>query len=429
MNAIIHRGTCEIGGTLIELESGKSRLLLDAGYPLFLNGQPICQKISKYPPSKLLELGVLPAIRGLYKWDAPALDGIIISHAHLDHYGLLKYVHPGIPVYLSSGTQALIKISQLFKISDTYPINARIFAMYKPFSVGKFTVKPYLMDHSAFDAAAFEISYSDKTVIYSGDFRGHGRKAVCLDRFIRGAAKEADVLFAEGSMASRRDELTLTEEELENVIIAKIKDQPGIALVQLSGQNIDRIVSFYRAALRLGKLFVVDIYTANVLHELNILSKNIPCPSYDKMKVFYPYRMTKMIFDEIGEEYARRFSAFRISRESVSAHQKQIVMLAKPSMGHDLARCKLTEGLFIYSMWQGYRSSDYQQSFEGWLQEKGFKDTYLHTSGHATVSDIRRLISGLQPKKIVPVHTMWPGAFLDYSDRVELYHDGMQFEV
>ena len=52
--------------------------------------------------------------------------------------------------------------------------------MYKPFEVGDFLIKPYLMDHSAFDAATFEISTEDKTIIYSGDFRGHGRKAVCL---------------------------------------------------------------------------------------------------------------------------------------------------------------------------------------------------------------------------------------------------------
>ena len=79
MNAVIYRGTQEIGGTLIELENGKSRLLLDAGYPLFLNGNPIDDKVAKQPPNELLKLGVLPAIQGLYKWDLPSIDGIIIS--------------------------------------------------------------------------------------------------------------------------------------------------------------------------------------------------------------------------------------------------------------------------------------------------------------------------------------------------------------
>ena len=34
MNITIHRGTHEIGGSCVELSSGKSRILLDFGIPL-----------------------------------------------------------------------------------------------------------------------------------------------------------------------------------------------------------------------------------------------------------------------------------------------------------------------------------------------------------------------------------------------------------
>jgi len=429
MNATIHRGTHEIGGTLIELNNGKSRLLLDAGFPLFLNGNPIDDKTAKLPHDELLKLGVLPSIVGLYSWDSPDFDGIIISHAHLDHYGLLKYVHPSIPVFMSLGTKTLIEISQTFKIVAEYPINIRLFKMYESFNIGNFVVKPFLMDHSAFDAAAFVIKADDKAVIYSGDFRGHGRKAACLDSFIRQATKEANVLFTEGSMVARSDELTITEDELELLIVYEIKGKNGITLVQSSSQNIDRIVSFYKAALRLGKTFVVDVYTANILHELHALGNKIPYPSYDKLKVFFPYQWTQKIFKEIGAEYAKRFSPYRISREQVAAEQNEIVMWVRPSMRSDLIRCNLNGGTFIYSMWKGYRDSAYQQSFENWLSEQGFSNVFLHTSGHATISDIRRLIDGLNPKKVIPIHTMQPDAFLDYSNKVELKNDGVAFEI
>ena len=435
MKATIHRGTREIGGTLIELNNGNSRLLLDAGYPLFLNGSPIDDKIAKLPPEELLKLGVLPSIDGLYQWDSPSFDGILISHAHLDHYGLLKYVHPDIPVYLSAGTKTLIEVSQTFKICEQYAINARLFKMdkpmNKPFAVGDYSVKPYLMDHSAFDSAAFEIKSNGKTVIYSGDFRGHGRKPKCLDRFIENVAKQADVLFVEGTMATRSDERTITEDELEKIIIDELRGKSGIALFQVSSQNIDRIVSFYKAAKRLGKTFVVDIYTANVLHELHKLGSKIPYPSYQNLKVFYPRWLAKKICEEIEKKYATRFSAFRISRAQIAARQNEIVMLVRPSMQNssDLGRCHLSGGTFIYSMWKGYRNSDYQQNFEKWLSEQGFNNTFLHTSGHATVSDIRRLIDGINPKKIVPVHTTQPNAFLEYSDKVEIQKDGKTFEI
>ena len=160
-------------------------------------------------------------------------------------------------------------------------------------------------------------------------------------------------------MVSRSDELIITEDELEMAIISELKNNNGIVLVQSSSQNIDRIVSFYRAALRLGKTFVVDVYTANVLHELHSLGNKIPYPSYDRLKVFYPYRLTQKIFNEIGAEFAKRFSAFYIPKEKIEKMQNEIVMTVRPSMMKDLERCNLAGGTFIYSMWQGYRTSDY----------------------------------------------------------------------
>lgn len=187
MNITIYRGTKEIGGTLIELKSKRTRILIDAGYPLFLNNKPIDDNIAKLPYPKLLELGVLPKINGLYAWDKADFDAVIISHAHLDHYGLLKYVNTEIPVYLSAGSKRIIEVSQLFKISNDFELQIKDFKMYEMFQVGDIKIKPYLMDHSAFDAAAFEILTENKTIIYTGDFRGHGRKAICLDRFISNA--------------------------------------------------------------------------------------------------------------------------------------------------------------------------------------------------------------------------------------------------
>lgn len=431
MDITIYRGTKEIGGTLIEIKTNTTRLLVDAGYPLFLNNMPIEDSIAKLPEEELRKLGVLPPIHGLYNWDVPAFDAVIVSHAHIDHYGLLKYVHPTIPIYLSAGTQKLITLSQLFNIVDNYPLNAREFKMYEAFSIGDIQIKPYLIDHSAFDAAAFEISAEDKIVIYTGDFRGHGRKAICLERFISQVAHGADVLFIEGTMFGRQYEQILSEYQLENEIVDIIKNHPAPVLFQSSSQNIDRLVSFYRASLKSDRLFVIDVYTANVLYELRQLGNRLPYPSieYPNIKVFYPYYLTQKIFKQIGEVYAKRFSAFHISKDRLKEVQNQAVMLVRPSMIKDIARCDLQNGIFIYSLWQGYRDSQSQNALEKMLKNAGFIIKLLHTSGHASIVDIRRVITALVPKKIVPIHTMVPDSFLDLSTRAEMQVDGIPFEV
>jgi len=48
---------------------------------------------------------ILPAVDGLYKNDKPSIAAVLLSHAHLDHYGFLQFVHPDIPLYMSIRTK------------------------------------------------------------------------------------------------------------------------------------------------------------------------------------------------------------------------------------------------------------------------------------------------------------------------------------
>lgn len=104
-------------------------------------------------------------------------------------------------------------------------------------------------------------------------------------------------------------------------------------------------------------------------------------------------------------------------------------MAVRPSMRMDIEIAGLQNGMFVYSLWKGYRDSDYQKEFEDYLDRLGFVADVLHTSGHATVSDIRRVITELEPKKIIPIHTMAPEAFIGLSENVTLKEDGKAFNI
>jgi len=95
----------------------------------------------------------------------------------------------------------------------------------------------------------------------------------------------------------------------------------------------------------------------------------------------------------------------------------------------DVEKCGIRDGVFLYSLWRGYRDEAYQQTFEKSLERVGFSLEALHTSGHATVADIRRVIDGLDPQKLIPIHTTHPDAFVDFCDKTERKHDGVPFEV
>ena len=74
MQLTIYRGTREVGGTMIEIKTQNTRVLLDAGYPLFSHGEVIDDELAKKPYQELLELGIIPKVKGLYRWEKPEFD-------------------------------------------------------------------------------------------------------------------------------------------------------------------------------------------------------------------------------------------------------------------------------------------------------------------------------------------------------------------
>ena len=55
-------------------------------------------------------------------------------------------------------------------------------------------------------------------------------------------------------------------------------------------------------------------------------------------------------------------------KDELKDKEDQLLMLVRPSMEEDLRLTGLSNGLFIYSLWSGYRSSDYQVEFEAFLK-------------------------------------------------------------
>ena len=86
-------------------------------------------------------------------------------------------------------------------------------------SVGPFEVTPRLNDHSAFDAYSLVIEADDRTILYTGDIRGHGRKRALFEALLADPPVGVDVMLMEGTHVrpdpTHDDEDFETEEDLE----------------------------------------------------------------------------------------------------------------------------------------------------------------------------------------------------------------------
>jgi glyoxylase-like metal-dependent hydrolase (beta-lactamase superfamily II) len=100
----VHRGSNEIGGNCVEIATAKSRLILDVGMPLAEMMDANASRRRKPKRDDLIRRGVILPIRGLFS-PGPEIDGILLSHAHVDHFGLIEYTRPEIPVHFQSRSQ------------------------------------------------------------------------------------------------------------------------------------------------------------------------------------------------------------------------------------------------------------------------------------------------------------------------------------
>ena len=437
MHLTIHRGTREIGGSCVELRSGDCRIILDVGKPLPKPGTSHSdrRKWEKIPGPELYEMGYIPRVEGLYEWQVPTISGVLISHAHQDHYGFVNYVHPKVPVYMGEGTKRLIEITAQFTRSEIHLKNPQVFSWPSTFLMGEFNVTPHLVDHSSFGAFAFEIEARGKRLFYSGDFRGHGYLGKTLDIIARKCASGVDALIMEGTMLGRKGEQVLSEQDLADEAKRICRECPRAVLVYQSGQNVSRAVSFYKAAVSSGREFVLDVYTAHVLAELGQYKggDNLPYPgNLPGIRVWYPNRLTSRLKNEGQGAIVDRFgkTRFKMSRNDMPERLDKIMLYVRPGMECDIERISGIEGsVLLYSLWKGYREEGTTKKFLDTLNGLGISERYLHTSGHAPIPELQRLVDIVQPSRLFPIHTEYPDDFEQFRVPVGKIADGVPVEL
>ncbi|MDD5269928.1 MAG: MBL fold metallo-hydrolase [Candidatus Omnitrophica bacterium] len=407
MQLIIHRGTREIGGSCVELKTDKTRILIDFGLPL---------------DAEIQQKPAYPKIQP---------DAILISHSHMDHYGLLSYSHPDIPVYMSQGAKELIEVSNIFTPNKTGKVNVHVVKPKKPFVVGDLTITPYQVDHSAFDALAFLIEGEGKRVFYSGDFRGHGRKSALFKMMVDNPPENIDCMIMEGSMLGRGKQKYNDEEEIEGRIVQILKERKNITFLFASSQNIDRLVSAYRACLKTDSVFVIDLYTAFILDKLNKMKPSIPSFDWKNIRILYQRHHADALVGAGLKSLLYLYKKRKIEKEEIKLMRDRILMIERDNhySSKRLKDIGGTKGLrgarIIYSMWHGYLTD----KFKAYCESEGLIIEHVHTSGHATIEDLQAFAGALKPLSLIPIHTFEAKRYPELFKSVKILSDGEKYKI
>ena len=392
MEINIIRGQNQIGGSIIEVSSKNTKIILDVG--------------SNLDDKEI----VVPEIEGLFKGEAK-YDGVLISHYHSDHEGLATKILPEIPIYMGEKSYEIHKVTREY-IKKEYLKEPKTFKADEEFLIGDIKITPYLCDHSAFDAYMFLLDCEGKKILYTGDFRSNGRKS--FEPLLRKLPK-VDALITEGTNLSndKIGKINLTEKELEKRGIELLKGNDRPVFVLMAGTNIDRIVTFYKIANATKRLFLLDTYAGKIT---DTIGGNIPNPrTFSNVRIF----LTNQDKYEILKNYPKN----KIGKNEIA--NKNFMMCIRSSMKQYLENRSKEfsfEGcVLFYSMWEGYKKQENMKEFLKFMEEKGVKTISLHTSGHADEKDFDKLIKKVEPEIIIPVHTENSEWFKRYENCEVIY--------
>ena len=258
VNIDFYGGVDEIGGNKILVGSNSASFFLDFGMSFNKANDYFSEFLQPRKSNGIMdfiEMGLLPKIKGIYREDylrhsgldspeKPSINGILLSHAHMDHSAYIHHLRHDIPLYMTKDSQLILKVledtssvsfGETLEYKKTFYYTAKknadgykrlsgkdgrmerelnIVEPYKNFEIGDFTIKSAPVDHSLPGASAFLMENNEETVVYTGDLRFHGRKPEITNKFVKEAKKSnPKVLISEGTRIDNPS--TETEEDIE----------------------------------------------------------------------------------------------------------------------------------------------------------------------------------------------------------------------
>ncbi len=438
----LHGGVDEIGGNKILLRDRDTRVFLDFGMSYSM------KKLFYSPPflapkseRSLQELGILPRLEGVYKFDPkpPSVDAVFISHGHLDHSAYLSFIKREIPIYCGEATKSILQtLSQIrradleFNVAD---LDFRTFRTGDKISFGSLMVRPFHVDHSIPGAYGFVIDTSNGSVVYTGDFRDHGAKPEMTADFVEKATASEPVAVV--TEATNMTGATISSEtEVENKLQSIVSHAEGVVLAEFAYSDVDRLNSFYRIAKKNKRCLAVSLKQA---HLLNALRKDshlaVPDLNDDDILIF---RKSKKRFDkcerDLMKQYAgenKVFDVFEASKQqcnvvlALSFYDFEELIALEPAAG----------SCYVLSASEPFNEEmeiDYEKLLN-WLRHYGLPQYHVHVSGHIMPLQLKTALKEMNGKRIFPVHTENAGLFSkfmrDLKSKVNLVERGKEYTL
>lgn len=364
-------------GLKFVVEHGDRRCLFDFGVEYAPGRALFSQGLLPRPGREVADLvvaGAAPRVEGVYA-EAGGWDGrtaLFISHLHLDHTSLVRYVDPAVPLHYPAPMEPVrAGADAAGYLPWRHPVGSPI-ADRKEVAWGPIGVQFVAVDHDVPGASGFLVRTPDLYLAFTGDQRWHGLHPELTAGFAD-AARGCDVLVQEGVCLGLPAGPRVTEQEVLDGMARLLEASQGLVLVNLTPVNRERVAGFAAAARAAGRVFVME-------------------PGAALMAGFAGATLSDDLIAQVRAEPARFL---------VQLGFESLPMLIDLGAGRG--------AVYVHS--NGPPLAPFDPAYavmEGWVRQFGLEFVTLGTTGHSFPEDIERNVQLIRPRLVAPVHSMAP---------------------
>lgn len=338
---------------------------------------------------------VLPDIRFAIEL-GKALKGIVITHAHEDHYGALLSLWPflDVPVWMTPFTAGLLEAkANSERNAPKIPVN--VYKAGERFNVGPFGIEAIHVTHSIPEPVSLIIRTPLGTVVHTGDWKLDEAPSLGKDTdrtVFKRIGDEGVLALVCDSTNAMRDGVSPTESSVSESLAGLIAKAPGRVAITTFSSNVGRIRSIALAAEKAGR-------------KVMLMGRSL--------------RRVAEVADQIG--YLQGIEEFVEEDEFDSIDRKNMVIILTGSQGENRAalaklardehpRVHLTAGdLVIYSSRTIPGNEKAIIDTQNLLIEQGIdiltdENVLVHVSGHPRRAELQAMYEWVRPQVLVPVH-------------------------
>ncbi len=350
---------------------------------------------------------VMPDVRFLEE-ERRNLTGIVLTHAHEDHFGALMDLWPRlkVPVYATPFTAALLD-SKLKSEPGAPDIPVKVVPLGGRLPLGPFDVEFVSVAHSIPESNALAIRTPLGTVVHTGDWKIDRTPTIGTgtdETRLRAIGDEGVLAIVGDSTNAVREGRSPSESEVAQTLTELVKNARGRVAITTFASNVARIRAAALAAREADREVVVVGRAmdriAQVARETGYLEGIQEFRSADTYGYLPRDKVLALCTGSQGEP---RAALARIADDKhpdiTLAHGDTVIFSSRTIPGNEKAVGRVINGLI-------------RQGIEVITD----RTHLVHVSGHPRLAEMEELYSWLRPQVALPVH----GEALHLSEHAKL---------